>query len=200
MRAALCVQKDARKLTHCLAGPGFLLTWPLFSCAPEAPLIAACIPGLNAVRLVAAGTGAVSAPGLVASVSRSKDRTELLQGPLIYCFVLIAATVLSWRDHVPGLCAVAMMCGGDGVADLVGRRIGKAKLPWNPGKSWAGSIAMLLAGFALMCGCVFQIGPPSLVCPYGRSHSVPLLAEAARKHVTFRALASGCNIPTRAAG
>ena len=151
------MQKDARKLTHILAGPGFVIAWPLFSSAPYAPLIAACIPGLNALRLAAAGSGAIDAPGLVASVSRSKDRTELLRGPFIYCFVLIAATIVSWRDHVPGLCAIAMMCGGDGVADLIGRRVGKAKLPWNPVKSWAGSVAMLLGGFALMCGCAARV-------------------------------------------
>ena len=28
--AAALVQKDSRKLTHVLAGPGFVMTWPLF--------------------------------------------------------------------------------------------------------------------------------------------------------------------------
>ena len=34
------------------------------------------------------------------------------------------------------------MCGGDGLADIVGRRYGSAKLPFNHSKSWVGSLAM----------------------------------------------------------
>lgn len=91
---------------------------------------------------------------MVNSVSRTADRAELIRGPLIYVLVLIAATALSWRSGVVGVCVVAMMCGGDGVADLVGRRWGSAKLPWNRGKSWAGSAAMFAGGCALACACV----------------------------------------------
>ena len=36
------------------------------------------------------------------------------------------------------------MCGGDGLADLVGRKFGSAKLPFNKNKSWAGSLAMFV--------------------------------------------------------
>ena len=42
------------------------------------------------------------------------------------------------------------MCGGDGLADIVGRRLGKKnKLFYNKSKSLAGSSAMLLGSFAL---------------------------------------------------
>ena len=41
-----------------------------------------------------------------------------------------------------------LMCGGDGLADLVGRKWGTAKLPFSAAKSWAGSAAMLIGGFA----------------------------------------------------
>lgn len=34
-----------------------------------------------------------------------------------------------------------------GVADIVGRRLGHAKLPHNRDKSYAGSVAMFFAGF-----------------------------------------------------
>ena len=39
-----------------------------------------------------------------------------------------------------------------GIADVVGRRLGKEKLPYNPNKSYAGSIAMVLAGFLASVG------------------------------------------------
>jgi dolichol kinase len=47
-----------------------------------------------------------------------------------------------------------LMCGGDGLADLVGRRWGKTKLPFNASKSWVGSLTFLLAGFAFACAFV----------------------------------------------
>lgn len=34
-----------------------------------------------------------------------------------------------------------------GIADIMGRRFGSTKLPYNPLKSWAGSISMFLFGF-----------------------------------------------------
>ena len=46
-----------------------------------------------------------------------------------------------------------MMCGGDGLADIVGRRWGgAARLPWNAAKSWAGTAAMFAGGFAMATG------------------------------------------------
>jgi farnesol kinase len=39
-----------------------------------------------------------------------------------------------------------------GIADVVGRRLGKEKLPYNPNKSYAGSIAMAVAGFLASVG------------------------------------------------
>lgn len=49
----------------------------------------------------------------------------------------------------------SLMCGGDGLADIVGRRLGAGNpLPWNPGKSWAGSAAMFLGGFGMAIALV----------------------------------------------
>ena len=59
----------------------------------------------------------------------------------------MAATVVYWRVSPTGALAMSLMCGGDGLADVVGRRLGQGNaLPWNPAKSWAGSAAMLLGG------------------------------------------------------
>jgi phytol kinase len=41
-----------------------------------------------------------------------------------------------------------LMSGGDGLADIVGRRYGKTKLPWNANKSWLGSLGMFLGGWS----------------------------------------------------
>ena len=66
-------------------------------------------------------------------------RSELLRGPLYYVLVLMAATVVYWRESPVGVVAMSLMCGGDGLADVVGRRLGHGnRLPWNPAKSWRG--------------------------------------------------------------
>lgn len=148
-------QKLSRKLVHSTAGPLFVLTWPLFSAAPGAKLLAAVVPALNATRLLLVGSGVVRDEGLVRSVSRSGDKGELLKGPLYYVLVLIGATLLFWRDNPAGLIAISMMCGGDGLADIVGRRWGTtAKLPYNEQKSWAGSAAMLAGGYGMSYGLI----------------------------------------------
>lgn len=52
-----------------------------------------------------------------------------------------------------GIIAISLMCGGDGLADIVGRRFGaSSRLPYNSTKSWAGSIAMAVGGAAFAAG------------------------------------------------
>ena len=47
------------------------------------------------------------------------------------------------------------MCGGDGMADIVGRRLGAGnKLPFNEDKSAAGSLAFFIVGFGMSVGFV----------------------------------------------
>jgi phytol kinase len=41
------------------------------------------------------------------------------------------------------------MCGGDGIADIVGRRIASPKLPWSKEKSIAGSVGVFAGGWIL---------------------------------------------------
>ncbi|BDA48202.1 probable phytol kinase, chloroplastic [Coccomyxa sp. Obi] len=143
-------QKLSRKLVHILAGPGFALCWPLFSAEPNARYFAAIVPFLNLLRVVALGTGIIDDPKTVNAMSREGDRAELLRGPLYYVLVLLGATLVYWRESPVGVAVFSLMCGGDGLADIVGRRLGKThKLPWNPSKSWAGSGAMFLGGSAM---------------------------------------------------
>lgn len=79
------------------------------------------------------------------------DRQELLRGPLLYIGIVTAVTILFWRESPVGLMVLSLMCGGDGLADIVGRRYGFAKLPFNHDKSWLGSLAMFIG--TCMCIC-----------------------------------------------
>lgn len=146
-------RKLSRKLIHTSCGPFFMLIWPLFSSAPEARFFAAAVPLLQGIRLAAIGAGVVKNEAAVRAVSREGDRAELLRGPLFYTGVMVVTTAVFWRTSPSGLAALSLMCGGDGLADIVGRRLGAGNKLWfNKNKSVAGSAAMFLGGFGLSMG------------------------------------------------
>jgi phytol kinase len=51
--------------------------------------------------------------------------------------------------------ALMLMCGGDGLADILGRKFGNKKLPWAHNKSWMGSLGMFLGGWGLAIGVLW---------------------------------------------
>lgn len=46
---------------------------------------------------------------------------ELLRGPLFYVLTMSVVTMLYWRTSPVGVCALALMCGGDGAHTLCSR-------------------------------------------------------------------------------
>ena len=81
-------------------------------------------------------------------VQRSGTRQELLRGPLYYAAAHVAATLLCWRHSPAGVLGLAVLCGGDGLAEVVGRSIRTPRLPHNRNKSVGGSMACWLGGAA----------------------------------------------------
>jgi phytol kinase len=69
-------------------------------------------------------------------------------------FVLL--TLIYWKDSPIGITALMMMCGGDGIADIVGRRVKSPKLFWSREKSVAGSLSVF-AGGALLTALILSI-------------------------------------------
>ncbi|KAF0887506.1 hypothetical protein E2562_002236 [Oryza meyeriana var. granulata] len=141
-------QKLNRKLVHITIGMVFLLFWPLFSSGSYAPFLAAVAPGINIIRMLLLGLGVMKNEAMVKSMSRSGDH----RGPLYYATTITFATSVFWRTSPIAIALICNLCAGDGIADIVGRRLGKEKLPYNPNKSYAGSIAMALAGFLASIG------------------------------------------------
>ena len=79
-------------------------------------------------------------------MQRSGERQELLHGPLYYAAAHVAATLLFWRHSPAGVLGLAVLCGGDGLAEVVGRSIRTPRLPHNRNKSVGGSMACWLGG------------------------------------------------------
>lgn len=144
-----------RKLIHMGCGPGFLLSWVLFSDLPTARLLAAAVPILSIVRLVLASRGKLGEGGaaMVRGISRTGADKEVAGGPLVYTWVLLVACLLGWRT-VAAAVAVCQMGMGDGLADIVGRRFGKVKWPFSETKSFAGSAGFALGGFLSSLGMI----------------------------------------------
>uniref|UniRef100_A0A0D9V7F3 Uncharacterized protein n=1 Tax=Leersia perrieri TaxID=77586 RepID=A0A0D9V7F3_9ORYZ len=143
-------QKLNRKLVHITIGMDG--TNALYSSGSYAPFLAAVAPGINIIRMLLLGLGVMKNEAMVKSMSRYGDYRELLKGPLYYATTITFATSVFWRTSPIAIALICNLCAGDGLADIVGRRLGKEKLPYNPNKSYAGSIAMALAGFLASIG------------------------------------------------
>ncbi len=148
----LLEQKLSRKIIHIGTGPLFVLAWTLFSDRPSARYFAVLVPLIITVQFIAIGTGLLEDPAAVQAMTRTGDRREILRGPLFYGLVFIICTVVFWRSSPVGILALMMVCGGDGLADIIGRRFGSVKLPFSQDKSWAGSGAMFLGSFVFGFG------------------------------------------------
>jgi phytol kinase len=139
----------SRKLIHIGTGPIFVLCWLMYPDVSISRWLAALVPLVITAQFVLVGTGILKDEAAVKAMSRTGDRREILRGPLFYGIVFVAITLLYWKDSLIGIPALMILCGGDGVADIVGRRIRSAKLPWSPEKSVAGSLSVFAGGWLL---------------------------------------------------
>jgi uncharacterized protein (TIGR00297 family) len=143
-----------RKLVHAAMGlPALLLaflTWRQAAlCAVAAFLVNwLLLPRLLGGRLASARLG-------------SSDR-----GVLLYPLVVLALIVL-FRDRLE-LAALGwgVLAFGDAAAGVVGQKWGRRPLPWNPAKTWEGTLAFVAAG--VLGGGMLQISVVYLP-PGGRS-------------------------------
>lgn len=136
----------SRKIIHIGTGPLFVLTWLLYKDIPSARFMAALIPLGITIQFALVGLGIWRDPSAVEAMSRTGDRKEILRGPLYYGLVFVALTLIFWKTSPTGIVALMLLCGGDGLADVIGKRLGNHHLPWSKRKTWAGSLSMFLGG------------------------------------------------------
>lgn len=139
----------SRKIIHIGTGPLFVICWLLFTDAPSSRYLAALVPSSITAQFALVGLGVIKDPSAVEAMSRSGDRREILRGPLYYGIIFVAITLLYWLETPTGIVALMLVCGGDGMADIIGRRYGERKLPWNRKKSWMGSLWFFIGGWLL---------------------------------------------------
>lgn len=137
----------SRKIIHMGTGPIFVLCWLLFPESAYSRYLAALIPLGITVQFALVGLGIIKDEAAVQAMSRKNDRHEILRGPLFYGIVFVILTIWFWKDSPIGIIALMILCGGDGLGDIVGRRFGNVKLPWSDDKSVAGSLAVFTGGW-----------------------------------------------------
>jgi phytol kinase len=147
----------SRKIIHMGTGPIFVLCWLFFDETSSSRYLAALVPLMITAQFVFVGLGVIKDDAAVEAMARTGDPKEILKGPLFYGIMFVVITVFYWLDSPIGLTALMLMCGGDGLADILGRRWGHKKLPWSKKKSWIGSLGMLVGGlvFAVFIVTVF---------------------------------------------
>ena len=123
--------KLSRKIIHIGTGPMFVLCWLLFNDAPSARWLAALVPFAITFQFALIGFGVIKDDASVKAMSRTGDPKEILRGPLYYGIMFVLMTTLFWKDTPIGIAALMIMCGGDGIADVIGRRI-KSAFPSGP--------------------------------------------------------------------
>jgi phytol kinase len=139
----------SRKIIHIGTGPIFVLCWLLFNDNNINKYLASLVPLAFTLQFLLIGTGIIKDDASVKAMSRSGDRREILRGPLYYGIIFVLMTIIYWKYSPIGIVGLMLMCGGDGLADIFGRKWGTLKIPWNKRKSLAGSLGMLLGGWTL---------------------------------------------------
>jgi len=145
-----------RKIVHIFAAPVFLVTWWLYSGSIFSRYLALIVPILFVLLFVGIGTGKVVNEAFVGSMSRSGEASELLKGTLYYAIIICIVTVLWFYSPGASIAAsptafiiLGCLAGGDGLADVIGRKYGGDRKFGIGGaeKTVAGSIGMFIGSF-----------------------------------------------------
>lgn len=125
-----------RKLLHMLPG---LLPFGLYFLPHDDPpdwIAMSCV-----VAITALFTGVYVA--LKTRVSRPEE-SNFYSSALSYPAAVLG-TLLVFPGHAEfAMVVVILIALGDGFAFICGKRFGRKKLPWNPEKSWAGTLGFVL--------------------------------------------------------
>jgi uncharacterized protein (TIGR00297 family) len=144
--------EDSRQLVHVAMGSLALLL--RYLTAWEATILAGAAVAFNLYAL----------PRLAGTLYRPAEvRRRLHSGIVLYPLAVLSLIVIfpDRRDIVAA--AWGVLAFGDGMATLVGHRSSGRRIPWNPDKSVAGSIAFIVCGGAAA----------SFLCWWCRSTVIP---------------------------
>ena len=142
----------SRKIIHVGTGPFFVICWLLFPDQGISRYLAAMVPLLFTIQFALIGLGKIQDQATVDAICRTGNHREMLKGPLYYGIAFVVLTILYWKDSPIGIIALMMICGGDGLADIVGSKLKSAPIPWSKQKTVLGSLSMFVGGWLFSFG------------------------------------------------
>jgi dolichol kinase len=163
-------QVITRKLVHIFAAPVFIVSWMLYSGTIFSRFLTMIVPILFILMFYAVGTGKMKNENLVASMSRSGDPKELLGGTLHYAIIMVVITILWFyafgtSRNPTALIIIGCLAGGDGLADVVGRKYGGDRKFGIGGsqKTVIGSIGMFMGSLltSIILVALFSLENPA---------------------------------------
>lgn len=151
-------QYFTRKLIHLALGPIFLITFLCYSGEWFSPWIAVTIPIIYFIAIVLINLEIIKIDQLTTTMSRSGDPRELLRGIAYYLVVVIIVCIIGWTSYPLmswysplSIFVISILAIGDGLADIVGRKVDRLKFKIFAEKSVPGSVAMFLSS---LIGCL----------------------------------------------
>jgi uncharacterized protein (TIGR00297 family) len=139
-----------RGLVH--LGSGLLALTLKFLTVTQATALAALAILFNYTVLGRIGGGRLFRDG--------ERRAPLDSGILLYPFSVLLLVLLFGRRMEVAAAGWVIMAAGDPAARGAGRALGRRRLPWNGGKSVAGSVAFALAAGVACAGILVYMGRP----------------------------------------
>jgi phytol kinase len=134
----------SRKITHIGAGC-LVLFLALFDDSDWTKYLNITILVIWFALLIQKGLFADANDDAVKTMTRTGDRAELLRGPLYFVIVSIVCATVFYKTFA-GVAAMGFLTFGDGLAPVVGTRIGRLKYQILSPKSLEGTLTMLVAG------------------------------------------------------
>jgi len=126
----------ARKVTHMGVG---LIAFSLRFLGPAwAAVLAACALGFNLFLLPRIGGRRLWRPAELEAGGSL--------GIVLYPLAVLLLILVFWQRLEVAAAAWGILAFGDGMASVAGMTLGRSKLPWNPRKSWMGSLAYIVCG------------------------------------------------------
>ena len=136
----------SRKITHICAG-SVIIFLPLFHDGYWSQYLNVSVYVVWALLFLQKGFFAADDDQAIKTMTRTGDKRELLKGTFYFVIVgIICGTV--YYKQLPGVLAMAVLGWGDGLAPIVGMKLGKMKYKVLSEKTVEGSLAFF-AGSAL---------------------------------------------------
>jgi uncharacterized protein (TIGR00297 family) len=125
-----------RKVVHMAVG---LIAFSLHFLGPFwSAVLAACALGFNVFLLPRVGGRKLWRPAELEAGSSL--------GIVLYPMAVLLLILVFYQRLEVAAAAWGILAFGDGMASVAGMQLGRRKLPWNPHKSWVGSLAYVVFG------------------------------------------------------